>query len=235
LAGGFVLNKQLVKLVKNWKESGSPEQEGFNWTSSRGNWIRAFPNEAKFISVLPNEIDRGAVRKICNSKRYSVREKFLAVMVWGYGDRGYGPYRVTQMLSQEHSDAILRKAYEISQSGDPKSAYDFLRINRIRILGPSYSSKFISFCTPREIGAPIYDSLIALWVGEFAKQDFLGIRTSSETWSLKTYSKYWDWVNEHSDGLNCYPDEIELVIFRDAESKFSKSSSWAAKQDLAQG
>jgi hypothetical protein len=219
----------LKKLVESWKASGSPQQEGFNWTSSRANWIKAFPSDSKFMSALPDEIDREAVRKICNSKIYKIREKFLAVMVWGYGDRGYGPYRVTQMLNQGNAEEILTHVFEKCQGGDPKGAYDFLRSNRIRILGPSYGSKFITFCTPRDVGAPIYDSLIAMWIKEFAAKEFLGVTTSSESWNLKTYSRYWDWVKEHANEIECYPDEIELVLFRDAESKFSKASNWSGK------
>lgn len=220
---------RLKKLVESWKKSGSPQQEGFNWTSSRGNWLKAFPKDSKFISALPDEIDREAVRKICNSKIYNIREKFLAVMVWGYGDRGYGPYRVTQMMAQGNAEDVLTQVYEISKSGDAKGAYDFLRKNRIHMLGPSYASKFITFCTPRDVGAPIYDSLIALWIAEYAKKDFVGVTTSSENWNLNTYSKYWDWIKNSSVELECYPDEIELVLFRDAESKFSKSSKWLGK------
>jgi hypothetical protein len=223
------VNKRLTKLVEGWIASGSPQQEAFNWTSSRDNWIKAFPRESKLISTLPDEIDREEVRRICNSKKYTVSQKFLAVMVWGYGDRGYGPYRVTQMMEQHHAEEVLSKVYKLCQSGDAKSAYDFLSRNRIRILGPSYGSKFITFCTPRNIGAPIYDSLIAMWVKEFAAKEFLGVTTSSESWNLKTYSRYWDWVKEHADELECYPDEIELVLFRDAENKFSKASKWSGK------
>jgi hypothetical protein len=223
------LNKHLTKLVENWKTNGSLQQEGFDWSKNRNNWIKAFPKESKLISALPDEIDRGEVRRICNSKKYSVSQKFLAVMVWGYGDRGYGPYRVTQMMEQHHAVEVLSEAFELCQRGDAKGAYEFLSKNRIRILGPSYGSKFITFCTPRDIGAPIYDSLIAMWVKEFAAKEFLGVTTSSENWNLKTYSRYWDWVKEHADELKCYPDEIELVLFRDAESKFSKASNWSGK------
>jgi hypothetical protein len=223
------LNKHLTKLVENWKTNGSLQQEGFDWSKNRNNWIKAFPKESKLISALPDEIDRGEVRRICNSKKYSVSQKFLAVMVWGYGDRGYGPYRVTQMMEQHHAVEVLSEAFELCQRGDAKGAYEFLSKNRIRILGPSYGSKFITFCTPRDIGAPIYDSLIAMWVKEFAAKEFLGVTTSSESWNLKTYSRYWDWVKEHADELECYPDEIELVLFRDAESKFSKASNWSGK------
>ena len=223
------MNKHLTKLVENWKTNGSLQQEGFDWSKNRNNWIKAFPKESKLISALPDEIDRGEVRRICNSKKYSVSQKFLAVMVWGYGDRGYGPYRVTQMMEQHHAVEVLSEAFELCQRGDAKGAYEFLSKNRIRILGPSYGSKFMTFCIPRDIGAPIYDSLIAMWVKEFAAKEFLGVTTSSESWNLKTYSRYWDWVKEHADALKCYPDEIELVLFRDAERKFSKKSGWAGK------
>jgi hypothetical protein len=226
---GWSLNKQLKKLIESWKSSGSPEQEGFDWTSGKKNWIKAFPDESRLMDSLPDEIDRITVRKICNSKKHSVIQKFLAVMVWGYGDRGYGPYRVTQMLSQPHTEAILTQVYQICQSGKPLEAYDFLRKNRIRILGPSYGSKFITFCTPREVGAPIYDSLISFWVNEFAQSEFSQVSTSAENWNLKTYTRYWNWIKEHSDEFNCFPDEVELVLFRDAEKKFSKSSNWSGK------
>lgn len=223
------MNQRLVRLVENWKAEGSPQQEGFEWTSSRNNWIKSFPGEAKFISKLPNKIDREAVTQICQAKRYGIREKFLSVMIWGYGDRGYGPYRVTQMLNQVHTENVLENVFEICQSGNPTMGYEFLRKNRIRILGPSYSTKFLSFCTPRVIGSPIYDSYIAYWVAAFASKEFSDVRTTSEVWNSKTYMHYWNWVKAHSNALNCYPDEIEFVLFRDAENKFSKSSKRKGK------
>lgn len=223
------MNNHLMKLIESWQSIGSPEQEGFYWINRKHNWVEAFPDESKFIDSLPGEIDRGTVRTICHSKRHSVRQKFLAVMVWGYGDRGYGPYRVTQMLNQPHAETVLAQVYGLSHSGHPLDAYDFLTKNRIRILGPSYGSKFITFCTPREIGAPIYDSLISMWVKVFAQKEFSEVSTSSENWNLKTYTRYWHWVKEHSDEFKCFPDEVELVLFRDAEKKFSKASNWKDK------
>ena len=227
--GDLDLNIHLVKLIESWKLMGSPEQEGFDWSSGKNNWREAFAKESKFIASLPDKIDRISVRRICNSEKYSVLQKFLAVMIWGYGDRGYGPYRVSEMLNQPHAESVLAQVYKFSQSGDPLNAYDFLRKNRIRILGPSYGSKFITFCTSREVGAPIYDSLISFWVKAFAEEEFSGVSTTSENWNLKTYTRYWNWVKEHSDELDCFPDQVELVLFRDAEQKFSKKSGWAGK------
>lgn len=223
------MNGLLFKLFEDWKKAGSPEQEGFDWAVSKINWIKSFPKDSQFIEKLPLQIDRIEVRRICESPEYSIREKFLAVMIWGYGDRGYGPYRVSQMLDQPHALGVLDASFELCQLGDPKGAYEYLRLNRIRILGPSYSSKFITFCTPREVGAPIYDSFIALWVEQFAKNDFANVPTTAERWNSKTYSRYWDWIKDHAVEFDCYADELELVIFRDAESKFSKSSNWNDK------
>ena len=224
-----LMNSKLKELVAEWKADGSPAQEAFDWSASRGNWVKAFPDHSTFLNSLPGEIDRSQVRRISHASEYSIIEKFLAVMVWGYGDRGYGPYRVTQMLSQPHAESVLAKVYEFSQSGNPLEAYDFLRNNRIRILGPSYGSKFITFCTPRDVGAPIYDSLISFWVKAFAEKEFSGVPTSAENWNLNTYTRYWNWIKEHSDEFDCFPDEVELVLFRDAEKKFSKGSNWSGK------
>ncbi len=62
------MNRRLIKLVEEWKTDGSPKQEGFDWTSSKTNWIKAFPNESNFISKLPEVIDREAVRQICQAQ-----------------------------------------------------------------------------------------------------------------------------------------------------------------------
>jgi hypothetical protein len=133
------------------------------------------------------------------------------------------------MLKQPHSERTLAQVFKLAEAGKPIDAYEFLKSNRIKVLGPSYGSKFITFCTPREIGAPIYDSYIAMWVEKFAAEEFAGIGISSESWNTKTYSRYWDWIKEHSDHLKCYPDDVELVLFRDAESIFSKASNWKDK------
>ena len=36
------LNQHVIKLVQDWKKKGSIQQEGFDWSSSRSNWEKAF-------------------------------------------------------------------------------------------------------------------------------------------------------------------------------------------------
>ncbi len=224
-----MLNTNLTNLIEKWRKEGSPVQESFDWGISKGNWMKNFPEQSDFIKNLPDEIGRELVRGICSSEVFHIREKFLSVMIWGYGDRGYGPYRVTRMLNQDNADATLSRAFALSQDTNPLAAYEYLQKNRIRNLGPSYGTKFLSFITPRDIGAPIYDSYVAKWVNDFATSDFAGIPTTSDSWRLKTYSFYWNWIRCHAEALGCYPDEIELVLFRDAESRYAINSSWKGK------
>jgi hypothetical protein len=224
------VNKRLTELIEKWQYAGCHPQEAFDWSSVRPNWKKKFPEHSDFLeSVLPSSIDRVTVRAVCQSSQYDIVEKFLTVMVWGYGDRGYGPYRVEVMLSQPHAKGILSEARELAVSGNPKEAYIHLMHNRIRMLGPSFGTKFLSFCTPREIGAPIYDSLVSLWVSNHASTDFCHVSTNAENWNSKTYLAYWDWIKVHADNFQCFPDDVELVVFRDAEDQYSSNSGWANK------
>lgn len=224
-----MLNKNLLKIYDAWVKNGSPQQEGFNWTSTRNKWLDGFVPDAEFIREIPQLIDRAYLREICSDRDISIRRRFLAVMIWGYGDRAYGPFRVNQMFLQANADSLLEQAFFLAGSGSPIQAYDFLSKNKIHFLGPSYTSKFISFCTPRMISAPIFDSFVATWLDNYADGDFTGHSLSTQTWNIKTYSRYVEWIQEHAQHLNAYPDNLELVIFREAEEKFSKSSNWVNK------
>lgn len=223
------MSVRLESLHVAWVNSGSPEQESFDWERFRPKWTGAFPQHKEFLMSLPESISRERLRIICSSENVSVLEKFLTVMVWGYGDRAYGPFRVERMFLDPELEIKLTEAYDLGHSGQPKKAFEYLGLNRIDLLGPSFSTKFISFCTPRSIGAPIYDSFIIQWLNSFA--DFQ-VSTSS-TYSNKSvvldYSRYWDWVKAKSIDLGCYPDEIELLIFRDSESIFATKSVWKGK------
>jgi len=182
-----------------------------------------------FLTKLPNVIDREIVREICTSNTSSITEKFLAAMVWGYSDRGYGAFRVSTMLAQEHAERTLLQVSNFANESNPKEAYNFLKTNRIYNLGPSYGTKFIAFNTPRLASAPILDSLIVLWLKEFARNEFSGVSLSSTSWNSKTYSAYCDWIGLHAEAASCFPDEVELVLFRIAEKRFAKASGWSGK------
>jgi len=216
------------RLVLDWIESGRTEQDGFDWSKGRQRWNEAFPKYKSHFSKIPDLIDRNFVRGIFEEK-IDITSKFLTSMVWGYGDRGYGPYRVSKMMQQSNYKTILSNVLELSSSGRPLEAYKYFEQNRVKNLGPSFSTKFMFFCTPREVGAPIFDSYIAKWISHFEIEEFSKLSVTSERWNFKTYSQYWHWSKEVSSQHNILPDEFELIIFRDAEYLFSKNSLWIGK------
>jgi hypothetical protein len=223
------MNQQLLRGLQNWKLLGSKPQAGVDWTSTKVNWISGFSDHQTFIMSLPKVIDRGIVRDICASASNTVLEKFLATMIWGYSDRGYGAFRVSKMLLQSDAKDILSQVIELSNNSRPIEAYAFLKANRIFNLGPSYASKFITFNTPRNVSAPILDSLIVRWLSEFASEEFAGLNLSCTTWNTKTYTAYCDWIGHHANSASCLPDDVELILFRLAEERYAKASSWLGK------
>jgi hypothetical protein len=223
------VNRKLMLSIQDWKCDGSIAQKGVDWTAREKNWTEGFPANKAFLTKLPKVIDREIVREICNSHSNSIVEKFLTTMVWGYSDRGYGAFRVSTMLAEEHAEKTLLQVTKLANESNPKEAYNFLKTNRIHNLGPSYGTKFIAFNTPRMASAPILDSLIILWLKEFASRDFSGVTLSSTSWNTKTYAAYCDWVGSHAETASCFPDEVELVLFRLAEKQFAKGSGWAGK------
>lgn len=215
------MNSYLSKLINKWQADGSPPQETFNWSGSKQNWIRTFPTFSNFLdNEVPVDLGRTEVRAIFENQNIDIGQKFLTSMIWGYGNIGYGPYRVKIMLSQRHAEKILLDAYRVAAEGLPKDAYQILKENRIKILGPSFGTKFLSFCAPREVGAPIYDSYVSLWISKYAKREFGSISLNAQTWNGKIYSAYWDWIKIHAEAFDCYPDEVEFVLFEDSFRRF---------------
>jgi len=220
-------NQRLSSKVNEWIQSGSPSQEAFNWTKSRRNWERDLPNEKQFIESLPDALSRKDVRKISEGNKCSITEKFVTSMIWGYGDLGYGSYRVKKMFSTPEFLEKINRSYALASSGQIMEAYEYLAKNRVQQLGPAFGTKWLSFISPNAQPAPIYDSFIAIWVKKYAKREFADVSTSSEVWSKKTYSTYFNWMISSSEELGVKPDELELVIFQDATSEFSVKSKWS--------
>ena len=213
-------NSELARLIREWGSAGRPLQQASTWANSRSRWISAFPAYSKFLSGLPGELGREDLHEIMASETSTVN-KFLAVMIWGYGDIGYGPYRVNQMLTTDGYHETQINSFLLSNKGEFLVAYQYLATNRIDQLGPSFGTKWISFCSSRENPAPIYDSYIALWVSRYAAKDFKGVSTNSENWNLKTYRTYCNWMKELENIYALPADMLEFIIFEEAFREYS--------------
>lgn len=213
------------KLIGQWLEAGSVPQEAFDWSKSSANWIRDLPQMKKFIESLPKSLDRTFLRETAQNQDFSPIEKFTATMIWGYGDVGYGSYRVKKMFNSLDFVRKIENSFSMCQSNEPLTAYSYLSKNRIEQLGPAFGTKWIAFVTPPDTPAPIYDSLIGGWFSTFATKDFEGVSLNPEVWSLKTYSSYFLWMKTVADEHAIKCDDLEFVLFQEANKLFSKKAN----------
>jgi hypothetical protein len=214
-------NPRLTSIVSAWIKAGRPAQESFSWSKSRSNWCRDIQDLTRFIQLLPESLSRSDVRLVCDHKKFTVSEKFVTAMIWGYGDLGYGSYRVKRMFSTPGFIEKIHQSFDLARSGKTLEAYDFLGRNKIQQLGPAFATKWLSFVSPQDQPAPIYDSFISLWIKKFASKEFSKVSTSSEVWSKKTYGAYLEWMTVSAVSLGVKADDLELVIFQDATHHFS--------------
>ena len=151
---------------------------------------------------------------------------FVAVMAWGYGSVGYGPYRTTRVLSDtpDAGKRLLAVTRTLADEG-ALAAYRRLaspRDCRLLGLGPAFGTKYLYFCQPpdQEVTALIHDALVSTWLLREA-----GLTLSSAVWSVSTYRHYLELMHKWAAELACRPDELEYGIF--AAMAADRGSQWA--------
>jgi hypothetical protein len=147
-----VVPDHVRQVVDAWRTAGSPSQPGIPWP--RQHWIDAFPTHAAMFAGLPDRLDRRAIRQACVHAAVSpgdAERSFLAVMAWGYGRVGYGPFRVRRVLdAAPNGGAQLQAAASAAGEGRPVQAYASLGDHgtpRLPHLGPAFGTKFLYFCS----------------------------------------------------------------------------------------
>jgi hypothetical protein len=160
---------------------------------------------------------RGAVRDVCaNATRDEVAAEhaFLSVMVWGFGNVGYGRHRAGEILrgTPRSNERLLAVARTLTARG-VIAAYRQLGDegdSRLKGLGPAFGTKYLYFCQPAgaKPTALIHDSNVADWFTRYA-----GLDLACDIWSESTYGDYLDQMHAWSTELRCRPDDVELRIF----------------------
>jgi hypothetical protein len=136
-----VVPDDVGRVVGGWRSAGSPAQDGIAWTRQR--WIDQFTQFAPALTMLPDRLDRSVIRDACRRAAASAVEAeqaFLAVMAWGYGRVGYGPYRVRRLFDvAPDAGAHLQAAAGVLAEQGPVAAYARLGdhgVARLAGLGP---------------------------------------------------------------------------------------------------
>ncbi len=182
-------------------------------------WIERFPGDAKFLKSVAKNLNRRSVRKVCSQRSTcSLRQKFLVVMLWGYGPYAVGAARTLKIIRQPEFESKLKQVYNLAKSGRHIDAISFMAIDPIKYFGPAYGTKFVYFCSPRNVCAPIYDMRVRKWLGKYAKNELYGASLNRERWHTNSYLAWSQWLQSQAKLLKANWEDLEYLIFEDAKS-----------------
>ena len=203
-------------LVIQWRATNSVPQAAFGWPRQR--WIRMFPEHEGALQAMPDKLDRTSVRQVCltaGTSSATAEQAFLAIMAWGFGTVGFGPFRTRRILASTPGAASrLAKVIETLVAADAVTAYARLASTgdcNLRYLGPAFGTKFLFFCQPdeRKPRALVLDSLVAAWLKREGAANYDPI-----PWSTPTYRAYLDLMHGWASSLACDPEDLEYCIFQ---------------------
>ena len=146
---------------------------------------------------------------------------FVASMIWGYGEVGYGAWRIRVALEAPQLGEQLEMLTAKLLSGDLVGACRAVSIPR---LGPAFYTKLFYFlCRSRVQRFPLildtvlmnaFEQLLGLDVGDYAKVTRKhGRVTSIRAWP-EGYQRYVEQMHDWADALDCTADQIELFLFQ---------------------
>jgi hypothetical protein len=216
-------------LVDIWRAAGCPTQPAMPWNRER--WNAWNPRHHSTLAALPDALDRPTVRRLCEHATTSpeaAERAFVATMVWGYGEVGYGAFRVNRILSVNRAPGarLHTTAKALSERGAVAGYAELAdyQASRLRFLGPAFGTKFLAFCSrDAEHNALILDRLVANWLQRNTTLDLDPV-----PWNLSTYARFVDQLQEWSAALDISPDDLECRIFS-AESD-ATGNQWSGKQ-----
>jgi hypothetical protein len=178
----------------------------------------------QFRSQIPTDsIMRGDLfamaREADTAERLQVL--FIACMVWGYGEVGYGAWRARAALEAPQFGEELEMLAAKLLSGDLVAAYRAVSIPRV---GPAFYTKLFYFlCRSRVQRFPLildtvlmnaFEQLLGLDVGDYAKVTRKDGRVTSILAWPEGYQRYVEQMHDWADALDCTADQIELFLFQ---------------------
>jgi hypothetical protein len=212
----------LSEAHEKWTAGNSPEQLPMSWNLDK--WIKCFPEHREFLTELNSKaLNRAEVARLgeeVTSEKEAIK-LFLASMIWGFGNAGYGPFRTRRILDTHSAGAKLLEIAQIANEDGGLAAFKHVANKRadcgyLKYLGPAFGTKYIYFAQmakqPKK-ATPVMDAVIRRW---FAA-NIPGMRLNLSTWDLASYEKYIQhlthWAVALSPGNPLRLDQIEYLIF----------------------
>ncbi|MET7706977.1 hypothetical protein [Micromonospora sp. NPDC005413] len=184
-------------------------------------WRAGLPPDA-WPDNLPTsgEIWRRDVFAVADAYRAgsaSARQLLTAVLVWGYGPIGYGPWRATRSLAADPEGKRLAYALEEASDEDAlRTAYRRLSDpNHARLpwLGPGLFTKVLYFVGYRRgvggVQPLILDRVVASHLPAEA-----GV-SRRNAWSTEEWLAYLRWAAGQAQARGMEPDAVEMAVVHD--------------------
>lgn len=240
---------RLPKLLRDKRDviveaSGFTDVAKFNaerWRST----LTKEPELEELLNRYPDGIGRAELRTLGEEARdgkvgTSYRRLFFATMLWGYGDRPYGPYRVTEMLSGDVrlTDGLLQETAQLVKQGDHAEA---LRRLRAPWLGVSFATKYLySVGLAHELRPPplVLDLLVAEELADLARTEgfdctqYVRVYNRQIIRSGSAYQHYTQLLDAWGEKLGCPADRVEYFLFKQGRDRRKRRSSRAESETV---
>ena len=145
---------------------------------------------------------------------------FIGAMIFGYGDRGYGPSRVKKVLDNVNVENKLHLQFVAAKNGPEASWVCHTRDAKLKFLGPAFATKFAYFAARQQKvkgEIPLIADINTSWaMWELAKIP----RSIGEK---EGYLSYVRLAHEWGARLGAIgPDEVERALFEIGKSLVPK-------------
>ncbi len=218
-------------LILEWKINGRPRQSGIDWDLKT--WVRSFPQYQEKLEELKKcnfgFLDRKEVKKQVQEaiQTDDLVYAFLIVLIWGFGDRGYGQFRAKKLVDQKLISTALKKCNEELLRGNVDKAYLELVENGPDGLGCSFGSKFLYFAAPENFSPKpiILDQLVIQGIrkwGSYRRINPLSVRAD----------QYLEIVNEFHAAAQFFgiqSEQLEEILFS-REYLDRSGGSWSSER-----
>lgn len=176
----------------------------------------------KFRRGLSRADVAALVPKKKNPTYAQLRPLFIATVMWGYGDNGFGAWRTCKMLRDPKIKQALPRAFKQILAGEFETARKEFVVDWC---GPSFSTKFFYFIgrahklspMPLILDSRVIDHLdhkkhnLASKIA-YCKRGEDGILADFRI-KRKGYSLYINTLNDWAAKLKVKPDQLELFLF----------------------
>lgn len=195
-------------------------------------WVKLFPEHEEFLTELRSrKLDRSSVselaEEVCSEDR-AIR-LFMASMIWGFGEAGYGPFRTRRILDSPEASANLRELATIASENGGQAAFDHFADmrnkdrNYLKFLGPAFGTKYIYFAQSAknpQTTTPVMDAVVRRWFVSNTPDTRLVLHY----WDPASYATYVQlltlWAKELSPEDPLRLDQVEYLIFAGPQSNW---------------